>query len=196
MNFRPKKLLTLGIKAALVAVVAAFLGLHTFSFFEFTFPADEWYYAFLGFGLTAGGVFAYLMMLKFDADTDLKRTIALVMLVVSVIGEVVAAGFGMQISTWQKTGVGLAPEDFNFMVLVVQVLGFLHGASVLLYFAGDDVFHMFQDDDGDGIPNIFDRKDDRPAPPAQQPAGQQAKPNSDGQHPKGQRPPYRPQARK
>lgn len=157
----PKKMIASGAKILLVMVVMAFLGLHSFNFFQFTFPADQWYYAFLGFGLTSGGVVIYLLMFKWEQGTKLQKTIALIMLVVSVIGELLTAGFGMQVEGLKNAGYTLTEEDFQFMILAVQMLGLFHGVAILIYFAGNDIARLFADDDGDGIPNIIDPVDNR-----------------------------------
>jgi len=152
----PKKMLGGGAKVILVFVVLAFLGLQSLNFFEFTFPADQWYYAYLGFGLTSGGVVFYLAIFKMDADTKMKSTIAAVMMVVCVIGELLTAGFGMQVEGWRNLGFEMTADDFKFMILAVQVMALFHGFALILYYAGDDLVALFQDEDGDGIPNIID----------------------------------------
>jgi len=152
----PKKMLGGGAKIILVAVVLLFLGLQSLNFFEFVFPADQWYYAYLGFGLTSVGVIFYLVVFKNDADTPMKRTIAAVMMIVCVIGELLTAGFGMQVEGFQNLGYSLTQDEFQFMIIAVQIMALAHGLALVLYFAGDDLFTLFRDDDGDGVPNIVD----------------------------------------
>lgn len=159
----PKRLLGAFAKILLVGIVMTFLGLQSINFFSFTFPPDQWYYAYLGFGLTSLGVLFYLVVLKMDADTALKRTVAAVMMIVCVIGEIVTAGAGMQVEGWKNMNYAMTPDDFKFMIIAVQVLGIAHGLALILYFAGDDLFSLFRDDDRDGIPNLFDR-DYQPRP--------------------------------
>jgi len=79
------------------------------------------------------------------------------MLIICVGGELLTAGFGMQVETFANGGFTLTQDDFKFMVIVVQILGLAHGLAMLLYFAGDQIFELFQDEDKDGIPNLFDR---------------------------------------
>lgn len=152
----PKKMIGTGTKIILAGVVLAFLGLQSLNFFEFTFPADQWFYAYLGFGLTSGGVVGYLIVFMNDADTNLRKTVSVVMLVVCVIGELLTAGFGMQVEGWNNLGYELTADDFRFMIIAVQILGLAHGLALLFYYAGDKIFELFQDEDGDGVPNLID----------------------------------------
>lgn len=152
-----KRLIGSGIKVAIAVVVLVFLGMKSLDFFYFTTPQDEFYYAWLGFGLTGGGLVAYLMIFMWDADTELKKTVAIVMLGVCLVGELATAGFGLQIDAWQKGGYVLAQEDFNAMVRAVQLLGFAHALALLAYVAGDKLAEAFRDDDKDGTPNFADK---------------------------------------
>ena len=151
-----KKYIGAGIKIIIAVVVFAFLGLKSLDFFTFTTPADQWFYAYLGFGLTGGGVIAYLIVFMWDADTDLKKTVAIVMLVVCVFGELATAGFGLQIDAWEKIGYQMTETDFDAMVMAVQILGFAHAAALIVYVAGDAIGKAFGDEDGDGTPNFLD----------------------------------------
>jgi hypothetical protein len=150
-----------GFKIVIALVVIAFLGLKSLDFFYFVTPADEFYYAYLGFGLTGGGVIAYLVIFLWDATTALKKAVAIGMLLFCVLGELVTAGFGLQINAWKAGGYQLTPEQFRFMVLAIQVLGFAHAAALILYVAGDPIIWAFQDEDGDGTPNALDPVDNR-----------------------------------
>lgn len=166
-----KRIFGQGVKVILALVVFAFLGLHSLRFFEFTFPPDQWYYAYLGFGLTGGGVVGYLvLMMTGDADTDVKKAVTLAMLVVSVLGELATAGFGMQVEAWKAANLSLSPDDFQFMVLAVQALGLAHGLALIAYVAGDKIGEALADDDGDGTPNIIDRDYKRKPRPQMEPA--------------------------
>lgn len=152
-----KKLLGAGIKIVIAVVVLIFLGMKSLDFFYFTTPQEEYYYAWLGFGLTGGGLIAYLLIFMWDADTELKKTVAIVMLAVCLLGELATAGFGLQIDAWQKGGYELVQEDFDMMVRAVQLLGFAHALALLAYVAGDKLAEAFGDHDGDGIPNFADK---------------------------------------
>jgi hypothetical protein len=156
-----KKFIATGFKFAIAAAVLLFLGLESLNFFQYTAPADQPYYAYLGFGLTSGGVIAYMLIFLWDADTPLKKSIAIIMLVVCLAGELATAGFGMKINAWLKNGYTLTQEAFDTMILFVQVLGVAHGLALIGYFAGDQIIHAFKDDDGDGVPNAFDSVDNR-----------------------------------
>ena len=162
-------------KLLVAAVVFAFMAMKSIDFFTFATPADQWYYAWLGFGLTGGGVIMYLVVFSWDADTSLRRTVSLIMLAVCIIGELLTAGFGLEIDTWRKIGYQMTADDFKVMIFAVQILGFAHAAALVAYTVGDKIVDALRDDDGDGIPNIIDKKDNRQQRP-QQPANTQQPP--------------------
>lgn len=166
-NMGVKKLFGLGIKITIGAIVAAFLGMHSLNFFQYTFPADQVFFAFLGFGLTGGAAIAYLILFVVDADTSLKLVISLSVMVVSIIGELATAFYGMQVETWAKAGFVLTETDYQNMLWVVMILGFVHGIALVMYFAGDKVIWMFGDADNDGKMDGFDDKDNRTGKPFQ-----------------------------
>jgi len=151
-----KKLIGTGVKFVIAAVVLLFLGFKSLDFFLFTTPLDKQYLAYLGFGLTSGGVIAYLIIFLWDADTVLKRAISIVMLFVCILGELATAGFGLQIDAWQSGGFQMSESDFSTMVIVTQLLGFAHAIALIAYLAGDKLVEAFGDQDGDGVPNYRD----------------------------------------
>lgn len=153
-----KKLFGGLIKIVLAIVVFAFLGLKSIDFFLFTTPPDKWIYAYLGFGLTGGGVICYLIIFMWDADTNLKKFVSILMLGVCVLGELATAGFGLQIEAWKKSGLALAETDFANMVLAVQLLGFAHAGALIAYYAGDPIAKAFEDKDKNGIPDWMEKK--------------------------------------
>lgn len=157
-----KKIFGGAIKALITGVVLIYLALHTINFFEYTFPVDQWYYAYLGFGLTGGGMIAYLILFLWDAGTPLKKVIALVMTVVCGLGEIIVAVFGMRIETWAKQGWIMTETDFNSMMMAIQILAFAHLVALIMYFAGDKIATMFSSDaDHDGIADWMDPVDNR-----------------------------------
>lgn len=142
-------------------VVAAFLALHSINLFTFVFPPDQQQWAWLGFGLTGLGAIGYLFAFLFISKTILQKVISLAMMFICSIGEVLAAFFGMQISSWQKSGWSLAQNDVETMLMVIGILAILHFIALITHFAGDKIIEMFSDEDGDGTPNAFD-EDYRP----------------------------------
>lgn len=154
---KAKKFLSSALKFSLLAVVGAFLALHSINLFRFVFPVDQQYLAVLGFGLTGFGAIAYLVMFLWDGATVLQRSVSLAMAVVCSIGEVAAALFGMQIESWSKAGFTLTESDFQTMLLVIGILSIFHFIALIVYFAGDKIGELFKDEDGDGVPNYRDR---------------------------------------
>lgn len=131
-------------KGVVALVVIAFIGLLSLEFFQFVFPPEKSYFGYLGFGLTGGGVIAYLLILKYGSPEPLQKTIAMIMLVVSVIGELVVAGFGMQVEGWKSAGMIMLPEDIKSMILFIQLLGFAHAGALIAQVAGTDIMKAFE----------------------------------------------------
>lgn len=135
-------------KLLIAVAVFGFLALHTINFFTYTFKDSDWIYAPLGFGLTGVGAIGYLVVFLWDANTELKRVVALVMVFICTIGEVAAAGFGMQIEAWARQGWTFTQTDFQNMLWVVRILAFVHMIALVAYFAGDQVVDLFSDKRG------------------------------------------------
>jgi hypothetical protein len=154
MNF--KRIVGTLVEFAIGAVVLVYLGLHTINFFMFTFPPDQQYLAWLGFGLTGGAMIGYLIIFLWVADTDLKKSIAVMMMAVSGIGEILAAGFGMTIEAWARMGWTMTQQDFDTMLLAIRILAFAHALALVVYIAGDKIGELLGDADGDGTPNFID----------------------------------------
>lgn len=153
---KAKKFLASAFKFLILTIVAAFLALHSINLFKFVFPAEQEYYAWLGFGLTGLGAVGYLVMFMWEGGTTLQKSVSLAMMVVCAIGEVLAAIFGMMIEGWQKAGFTLTENDFQSMLLVIGILSIAHFLALITYFAGDKIAELFGDHDGDGIPNVVD----------------------------------------
>lgn len=156
-KMHPKKLIGIAFEVMIVAVVAVFFAINSFRFWEWTFPPEQWYLAYLGFGLTGGAAVGYLFVFLWRAETSLRKTTALIMMLVCIVGELITAGFGIQVEIWKRAGYTLTQSDFDFMTLIVQGLGFVHAIAVIVYYVGDQIAAMFGDEDGDGIPNYRDR---------------------------------------
>ena len=146
---------------AIIIVVAAYLAINSLDFWIFVTPPDKPLVAYLGFGLTGGGMICYLAILMWRADTNLKKFIAIGMLAVCTIGELLTAGFGMQIEGWKKIGLTFTAEEFATMTNVIQILALLHAAAMIAMIAGDALARALGDDDKDGIPNWKDKHDNR-----------------------------------
>ena len=155
----PKRILGMVAKTVLAILVVVFMGAHSLSFFTFIFSADKFYYAYLGFALTSGGVVLYLVVLKTEAQemSDMQKFVIISMMIVSVLGEAATAFFGMQIEAWEKANYALLPSELELMIYAVTGLGFLHGIAWIAYFSWDEIAEAFGDHDGDGVPNIVDK---------------------------------------
>ena len=160
----------------LVGTVAIFLGQHSIEFFTNTFSAENSSMGVLGYMLTGGGFFLWLMIFLWNSKTKLEKTTAFVMMVVSLLGELGTAIFNMYMHTVADAGIQLTEADVKGIYLLIGVLAVAHSLSLMIKFAGEEVIKAFQDDDGDGIPNIIDRKNNhqqnqpRPQQPQQRPA--------------------------
>lgn len=157
-----KKWIALLLKGLLVIVVMAFLGRESLNFFTYMFPAEQWYMAYTGFGLTMGAMLVYLYLFLNDAETSLQKTVSILMVVFGIVGELTTAGFGMEIASWQKTGWTMTETDVNFMILVVRIMMFIHAVALIAYSFGDTVGEALRDDDKDGTPNYRDPDYKRP----------------------------------
>jgi Na+/melibiose symporter-like transporter len=170
-----KKWIALLLKGILLFVVFVFTATESINFFKYVFPEDQWFLSYTGFGLTVGAMIVYLFLFINEAETSLQKTVALIMICAGVLGELLTAGFGMQIQAWKTEGWQMAQSDFTFMVTIVRVMIFAHAVAFLVYSFGDKIISAFQDDDGDGKPNVFDRHDNRKdASPRPQEAPRQA----------------------
>ncbi len=154
---KSKKFIGTGFEIMIGVSVLVFLGFHTINFFQFVFPPEKYYLSILGFALTSAAVIAYFYIFKFTAEGDTQKTIAIIMVAVSVFGEIVAAGMGMQVEAWEKVGYVLAESDIDLMILLVQALSLVHFIALILYYGLDDMKELFGDEDGDGVRNAFDR---------------------------------------
>lgn len=117
--------------------VMTFLGKHSLNFFTWTFSGQDEIYAWLGLLLTSIGAIGWLLDFLYMADTPLRNTIALTMTAISLLGELGAAGFDMYRSAIMTINQTLTQNDIKMMTIVVAGLGFVHGAALVIYVAGD-----------------------------------------------------------
>jgi hypothetical protein len=157
-----KKYMALGAKFAILGLASAFEMFESYSFFTFIMPPEKYFMAFLGFGLTTPAMFGYMLLFKFEADTKLKKTISLAMMLVCVIGGVITAGFGMMVEGMARTGYAFAQSDIDFMAFAIGILIAVHCIAMILYFVGDEIAEAWKDEDGNGVPDIFEGKKARP----------------------------------
>ena len=133
-----------------------FLGSHSLNFFQFTFTSADAIYSWLGLLLTSVGAVFWLGIFLWNADTTLRKAIALIMMVVSLAGEMVTAVFDMQNAAVYASGFQFLPEEIKTMTEVIGYLGAFTGLMLIAYAAGDRIAEEFKDHDGDGVPNYRD----------------------------------------
>lgn len=177
-----KQLMGAAAEWLIIIVVAAFLAMQSIEFWKFVTPAERPLFAWLGFGLTGGGMVAYLAIIMWRADTQLKKFVAVGMLAVCTIGELATAGFGIQIEGWRNAGFAFTETEFSTMTTVIQVLALLHAAAMIAFIAGDKLAEVFGDEDGDGVPNYRDRDYQRHNIPQNRPSQPQARPGATQGH--------------
>lgn len=145
----------------LTVTVSVFLGQHSIEFFMSTFAAENSSMGTLGYMLTGGGFFLWLIIFLWMSTTQLEKAVSLTMMVICMVGELATAIFNMYTRTMLDAGFKLTEGDIKSMYMLVGILAVAHFVSLLIKFAGKQIYQAFQDDDGDGIPNIIDRKDNR-----------------------------------
>lgn len=154
-----KDIFGIAVEIIMALIVFWFMWSQSLEFFVFVFPAEKWYLAWLGLGLTGGGLLGYFIILKRGrADTSAKRFITLSMIVVCLVGELAAAGFGMQVEAFKKSGMDPNPEFIELMVNVVRVLGLFHGLALIGFFGWDDIAAAWNDKNANGIPDWQERE--------------------------------------
>jgi len=147
----------------IVLIVAGFMFSESLNFFYFAFPPEQQNIAWLGLGLTGGGMIAYFVMLKTgQADTPLKRVIVLTMIAVCTLGELATAGYGASVEIMKSSGLIITPEGVKTFVLVIRILGLFHALALIGFLGGDDIAEAFADKDHNGIPDILERKSQQP----------------------------------
>jgi hypothetical protein len=140
--------------------VLLFLGSHSLNFFQFTFTEDDAIYSWLGLLLTSGGVIGWLVVFEVLAKGAIQKGIALIMMVVGLLGEMATAVFDMRYAAAYDTFT-FTDAELGQMTLLIGILGAVTGLCLIAFFAGDHIIKAFGDDDGDGIPNWRDTKDNR-----------------------------------
>lgn len=125
-------------KVAISLVVALFMASHSINGFEFMFGENGGYQVWFAFGLTGGALIAYIPIFKFAKD-ELHKTIALCMLVVSLVGELLAFGFGMKVESYKSAGITFTVDEIQTITEVFQILGALHGLAMVGFVIGHDI---------------------------------------------------------
>lgn len=173
-----------GAEVIIYLVVMGFLFTESMNFFYFAFPPEQQNVAWLGLGLTGGGMIAYFVILKSGrADTDLKKAITLSMIVLCTLGELATAGYGTQIESLKNAGLAITADGIKTFVLVIRILGLVHAVAMIGFLGGDDIAAIFEDKDKNGIPDRFERgKGQQNNQPRQHPDNTPQPIRNNGQH--------------
>ncbi len=145
-----------------IAPVAAFLGIHEVQFFSNTFKSQEnQLNAYLGYMLTGGGLFLWLGILSLHARSGLQKAVSFVMIVVCTGGALAVALFNIYMTTMSEAGFEMTKQDIKNMTVIIGILAIFHMVALIMEVAGEAIIQAWKDDDGDGIPNILDKHDNR-----------------------------------
>lgn len=136
----------------MVAGVAVFLGGHSLNFFQLSFSQAQQAYAPLGLLLTEGGLFIWLGIFLWVAESNLQKGIALTMLAVSLVGGMATAVFDIYFETATgAAGFTLTIEEIKAMSLVVGALAVAHGVAMIFELTGNKIFEAFETATGKDI---------------------------------------------
>ena len=160
-----KKMIGYGF-AVLVGVGAlTFEMMESLNFWRLAFPVDKWFLSYLGFFLTSIAMIGYFYEFLFVAVGKTQKTVSLIMAIVCGVGALLTAGLGFKITSYAAQGWQFTQTDLAYMAIIVQALIGLHIIALFVFYGGDAIAKAWQDDDGDGVPNFLDRKDNRPNKP-------------------------------
>jgi hypothetical protein len=160
-----KKMIGYGF-AVLVGVGAlTFEMMESLNFWRLAFPVDKWFLSYLGFFLTSIAMIGYFYEFLFVAVGKTQKTVSLLMAIVCGIGALLTAGLGFKITSYAAQGWQFTQTDLAYMAIIVQALIGLHIVALFVFYGGDAIAKAWQDDDGDGVPNFLDRKDNRTQKP-------------------------------
>ncbi len=142
-----KKILANLGKALLTIGMLLYLGKHSLNFFQFTFKGEDGIYALLGLLTTSAGVLIWLTAFLWLASSTLQKTVALIMVVISLLGEFGVAAFDMWMNASGLTagGVKFSDVEIKNMTLVVAGLALLHGLALVVDVAGDAIAEVWNE---------------------------------------------------
>jgi hypothetical protein len=132
----------LGLMAKIILAVAMllYLGLHSYNFFTFTFKGDQWIFAILGLFTTSIGVILWLVIYLYAAEDGLEKSVAIVMLFVSLFGEFAVAGFDMYMNiSGTLSQMNWTPTDLRNMSYIIAGLALLNGLAMVAGIAGKQI---------------------------------------------------------
>ncbi len=156
-----KKMIGYGF-AVLVGIGAlAFEMSESLNFWRLAFPADKAFLAYLGFFLTSVAMLGYFYEFLYVAVGKTQKTVAIVMAIICGLGALLTAGMGFQITSYSAQGWEFTKADMESMAIIVQGLIAAHILALFVFYGGDAIAKAWRDDDGDGIPNILDKHDNR-----------------------------------
>jgi hypothetical protein len=132
----------LGLIAKIVLAVAMllYLGLHSYNFFTFTFKGDQWIFSILGLFTTSIGVILWLVIYLYAAEDGLEKSVSIIMLFVSLLGEFAVAGFDMYMNISENVStMNWTPTDLRNMSYIIAGLALLNGLAMVVGIAGQQI---------------------------------------------------------
>jgi len=159
-----KKMIGYGFAVLVGAGALTFEMMESLNFWRLAFPVDKWFLSYLGFFLTSIAMLGYFYEFLYVAVGKTQKTVSLIMAIVCGIGALLTAGIGFKITSYAAQGFQFTQTDLAYMAIIVQALIGLHILALFVFYGGDAIAKAWQDDDGDGVPNFLDRKDNRQKP--------------------------------
>ena len=156
-----KKMIGYGFAVLVGAGALAFEMSESLNFWRLAFPADKAFLAYLGFFLTSVAMLGYFYEFLYVAVGKTQKTVAIVMAIICGLGALLTAGMGFQITSYSAQGWEFTKADMESMAIIVQGLIAAHILALFVFYGGDAIAKAWKDDDGDGIPNILDKHDNR-----------------------------------
>ena len=160
-----KKMIGYGFAVLVGAGALTFEMMESLNFWRLAFPVDKWFLSYLGFFLTSIAMLGYFYEFLYVAVGKTQKTVSLIMAIVCGLGALLTAGIGFKITSYAAQGFQFTQTDLAYMAIIVQALIGLHILALFVFYGGDAIAKAWQDDDGDGVPNFLDRKDNRPSKP-------------------------------
>lgn len=132
-------------KLFLALAIGLYLGVHSLNYFSGTFKGDQEIFSWLGLCTTSIAFVIWILIFKYAAPTNFHKTIALVMMFVSGMGEFYVAGNDIINNTAQRVlDQTLTYGEIQTMSWVVAFLAYAQGLAFLADILGIDILKLLQ----------------------------------------------------